>query len=223
MQSSKTTKTTIPVKRPPSNFKQQIRIAYDKDAQRREDSKTTRDTWKLKCREKFAHILKFENKQTVLEIGAGVGLDSLYLQQQGFDVLCTDLSPKMVEKATEKGLSAEVLDLYDITKLERKFDGVYSMNVLLHVPRQDLNHILDQIYQSLNTSGIFFYGVYGGADEEKVITDNSKMGLPRFFNFLSDKSLLDFVKMKFSVLSFDRVELGKGKDFYFQSLFLRKL
>src|SRR3989344_2776623 len=170
------------------NFKDELKVAYDSDAKRRDESENKREQWKLDLRQYFVGFLKKENKKTVLELGSGAGLDSIYFKKNGFDVLATDLSEEMVNMCRKRGLNAKVLDLYEIDKLERKFDAVFSLNVLLHVPRKDLENVLNSIHKILNNNGIFVYGVYGGMDEEKRITDKNKMGLPRFFSFLSDNT-----------------------------------
>lgn len=205
------------------NFKQQLKTAYDKDALRRDSAEGKRDQWKLDIRQQFVDLLKTEGKKTVLELGSGAGLDAKYFQDNGFDVLATDLSDEMIKMCKKRGLEAQSLDLYELASLGKKFDAIFSLNVLLHVPKNDLINVLQGIYEVLNPNGIFFYGVYGGMDEEKVITDKSKMNLPRLFSFLSDETLLKTVKELFEVVDFRTVDTGSDKpNFHFQSLFLRK-
>lgn len=205
------------------DFKQQLKQAYDKDAQRRDLLEDKRDKWKLDVRQKFAKMLVSEKKKTILELGSGAGIDASFFKDYGFDVLATDLSEEMVKMCQKRGVEAKVVDLYELGTLRRKFDAVFSMNVLLHVPKSDIQEVLDNVYNALNKDGLFFYGVYGGNDEEKIIVDKTKMGLPRLFSFLSDESLLKLVKNKFEVIDFETIDLGSAKpNFHFQSLFLRK-
>lgn len=158
-----------------------------------------------------------------MELGAGAGFDSKYFQDEGFNVLATDLSPEMVKMCKKRGLSARVVDLYNLSALNQSFDAIFSLNVLLHVPRNDLDLVLDSISDVLNENGIFFYGVYGGQDKEDTITDNSKMGMPRFFSFLTDDSLLKTVKDKFDVIDFQPIDIGSSSpNFHFQALILKK-
>lgn len=205
------------------NFKQQLKKAYDKDAKRRDQAEGKRDKWKLSLRKKFVNLLKDKNKKTILELGSGAGLDAKYFKDEGFDVLATDLSIGMVEMCKKRGLKAKVADLYHLASLKRKFDAIFSMNVLLHVPRKDLNKVLDNIARSLNDGGIFFYGVYGGYDKEETFVDKTKMGLPRFFSFLSDKTLQEVVQKSFEIINFKVIDFGSKKPgFHFQALFLVK-
>lgn len=205
------------------DFKQQLRIAYDKDAKRRISNSTTRDQWKIEARERFVKFLKKTHAKSILELGSGIGLDAKYFQDCGFNVLATDISPEMVNICKKHGLDARVFDVYDLESLNTPFDGIYSMNALLHIPKKDLDKILRNIHNRLNRNGLFFFGVYGGIDEERTITDETKMNLPRFFSFLSDDSLLKSVKNLFSVVDFRTIH-SKGKDpnIHFQSLLLKR-
>ncbi len=205
------------------DFKKQLKIAYDKDAQRRDSAEGKRDQWKLDVRQQFIDLLNRESKKTILELGSGAGLDAKFFQENGFDVLATDLSNEMVKMAKVRGLKAKVVDLYNLSKLGKTFDAIFSLNVLLHVPRKDLGHVLENICNALNKDGVFFYGVYGGKDEEVVFTDKSKMNLPRFFSFLTDKTLLQAVSERFISLDYQKIDIkGSQPGLHFQALFLRK-
>jgi len=205
------------------DFKDQLRVAYDSDAERRISNEETREVWKLDIRDSFLGLLQTENKTTMLELGAGVGTDSQFFKENGLDVLAVDLSEKMVEKCKEKGINSAVFDIYELSSLGTKFDAIYSLNVLLHIPKADLPNILTSISDTLYSKGLFFYGVYGGEDSEKTITDKSKMGLPRFFSFFSDEALLNLINDKFEIVSFKTIDVGsKDPTFHFQALTLRK-
>lgn len=205
------------------DFKKQLKIAYDKDAQRRDSAEGKRDQWKLDVRQQFIDLLNKESKKTILELGSGAGLDAKFFQENGFDVLATDLSPEMVKMCKKRGLHARVLDLYDLSSLNKKFDGVFSLNVLLHVPRKDLDSILEKILNVLTDGGLFLYGVYGGIDKEETLIDHDKMGLPRFFSFFSDDTLKKVVSKRFEIVSFETAKLHvKRADLHFQAILLRK-
>lgn len=207
------------------DLKVELVAAYDNDAQRRNDNADSRNSWKVATRKNFADFIQAEHKTTVLEIGAGAGLDSVYFQDRGFDILATDISPKMVDTCKYKALNAVTLDLYDLGTLQRQFDAIYSMNVLLHVPKKDLGQVLATIHEALTPNGIFFYGVYGGINKETVFTDSRRMNLPRFFSFLDDAKLQQAVLPLFEIINADVLDVGEtesGLQLHFQSLLLRK-
>ncbi|MEH6504402.1 MAG: class I SAM-dependent methyltransferase [Cycloclasticus sp.] len=64
----------------------------------------------------------------VLDVGAGAGSHSLYLQQQGLDVTAIDVSPASVEVMRKRGLkNVQLTDFYDDT--EGQFDTLmFLMN-----------------------------------------------------------------------------------------------
>lgn len=69
-----------------------------------------------------------ECKGRILDVGAGAGSHSLYLQQAGFDVSSIDISPLSVEVMQKRGLkNASLMDFYSIT--EQRFDTLlFLMN-----------------------------------------------------------------------------------------------
>ncbi|MFZ0544398.1 MAG: class I SAM-dependent methyltransferase, partial [Candidatus Promineifilaceae bacterium] len=136
-------------------LKDQLRQAYNAKAAER----NTRETpaWRQELRENFAAMLHQEKKQTLLELGAGPGIDGRFFQDQGFDVLCTDLSPEMVRLCQEKGLKAKLMDNTRLDDLPpASFDAVYAMNTLLHLPKDDLPAVLAAIQTVLKPDGLFF-------------------------------------------------------------------
>jgi cyclopropane fatty-acyl-phospholipid synthase-like methyltransferase len=203
-------------------FKHELREAYDADATRRTNNAKKRSQWKLDARQRFTDLLKHEGKSSILEIGAGAGLDAKFFQEEGFEVLATDLSPNMVTECRKIGLTARVLDIYELGKLGRKFDAIYSLNVLLHVPPEALDQVLASIRGILNENGLFFYGVYGGTNKEEIFTDPTRMNMPRYFSFLDDDTLVDRVSVLFDVVKSDTVDIGDEQaGLHFQSLLLR--
>ncbi|MFA6005717.1 MAG: class I SAM-dependent methyltransferase [Patescibacteria group bacterium] len=206
-----------------SDFKQQLKAAYDLDSKERLALEGVRDEWKSVVRRELALVFRSKNVRNILELGSGVGTDAKFFQDSGFNVLATDFSNGMVKICKEKGLDTMNLDLYDIATLQKKFDAVYTLNTLLHVPKKDLDVVLSDIHNVLNPGGIFFYGVYGGKDEEQIRSDKGRVKLPRFFSFLSDDSLLRVVKDKFKIFEFKTIDTGsKIPWFHFQSLTLIK-
>ena len=77
--------------------------AAERDVREKEASKVDE-------RRRFLDLLRNRGATSLLEVGAGTGHDSLYFQRQGLRVLCTDLSPAMVELCRAKGLDAQVAD-----------------------------------------------------------------------------------------------------------------
>jgi len=114
------------------------------------------------------------------------------------------------------------MDVSEIGKIGRKFDGVYSMNVMLHVSNEEIGSVLKTIRNTLNKDGLFFYGSYGNKDEVRTIIDNTKMGMPRKFFFRSDETLQKIVSKDFETIEYKKIALKKEVDLHFQSLLLKR-
>ena len=79
------------------------------------------DEFKVRERSEFLRFLKAEERETLLEIGCGPGQDAQFFQDQGFQVLAVDNTPTMVKLTAEKGVTARLLDCYDLDKINERF------------------------------------------------------------------------------------------------------
>ncbi|MDP9310282.1 MAG: class I SAM-dependent methyltransferase [Chloroflexota bacterium] len=199
-------------------LKDNLRVAYDRNAAERDGY--AKELWKVAERQHFLALLQAEHKQSLLELGAGPGTDSLFFQQHGLAVTATDLSPEMIKRCRAKGLTAYVLDFSDLQMPANSFDAVYALNSLLHLPKRDLPHVLQRIHTILKPRGLFYFGVYGGHDHEGPLPNDS-YDPPRFFSFYTDEHLHQRVRNVFDVLSYTPITLGEN-NFHFQSFVLRK-
>lgn len=197
-----------------------LRAAYDRKADER-DHAALQD-WKAAERQNFLALLRQEGRQTLLELGAGPGHDSLFFQQQGLDVTAVDLSPAMVALCRAKGLRAEVMDMARLGFAAGSFAAVYAFNSLLHLPKAELPGVLREIARVLDPGGLFFMGVYGGLDQEGVWA-NDTYEPQRFFAFYTDDDLQRVVAAVFDIVAFHVVAVnGHDDGLHFQSLTLRR-
>ncbi len=202
-----------------SNLRSALREFYDQSAQDREGGETA--GWKVSERANFLALLQREKKQTLLEIGAGVGRDGKFFQDQGMRVICIDLSSEMAVFCKQKGLDARVMDMGDLQFPAASFDAVYAMNSLLHLPKTEFPLVLGQISRVLKPGGLFYLGVYGGYNHEGIREDDF-IEPKRFFSFFSDERIQQAAAKVFDVLDFHTVDYRPGSSLHFQSATLRK-
>jgi SAM-dependent methyltransferase len=134
-----------------------LRKAYGPVAAAERDGRE-KAAFKVDERRRFLDLLRDRGVTSLLEVGAGTGHDSLYFQEQGLRVLCTDLSPAMVESCRAKGLDARVAEFLGLGVPPASFEAVYAMNCLLHVPTPDLPHVLEAIGEVLVPRGLSMWG-----------------------------------------------------------------
>lgn len=202
-------------------LKQNLSDAYDRESSNRNEVKT--QTWKIIERQSFLQTLVHEQKQSLLEIGAGPGKDSLFFAHQGLNVQATDLSEEMVKRCQEKGLKAQVMSFDDLVFPSESFDAVWALNCLLHVPKKALPQILKEIKRILKTDGLFYMGVYGGIDQEGV-WDEDFHEPKRFFSFFEDADLEKLLRNYFEVEGFNKIPMNHNNSgpTHFQGFILRK-
>jgi SAM-dependent methyltransferase len=86
----------------------------------------------------------------VLDIGAGVGQNSIYLASCGFNVLATDISTVAIERiraradASRVSLRADVHDIVD-QELEKSFDVIICAGVLHHLYTDDALSVIKKL------------------------------------------------------------------------------
>jgi SAM-dependent methyltransferase len=195
----------------------QLERIYDAAVERR--AKTPLEQWKLPERAAFLELLVGEGRHSLLEIGAGTGVHGRFFADAGFDVVCTDLSASMIEHCRAQGLVAVQQDFLHLD-LGRRFDAVFAMNCLLHVPREDLPAALAVVRSTLYAGGLFYLGQYGGIVQDGIFADDTYEP-KRYFSFLEDEDLRAVAGEHFEIESFRAVDIGSDDGEHFQSLVLR--
>ena len=178
-----------------------LRAFYD--AAVKERDAMAKQQFKLDERAVFLDRLLVAEARSLLEIGAGTGQDSVFFADAGLDVTAVDLSPEMVRKCQEKGLTAAVRDVKHLDFPSESFDAVFTLNCLLHVPNADLPEALSAIRTVLRPGGLLFVGLWGGESVEGVRPEDQ-----RFFSFRTDEELFGYLSRSFEVVEFHTIEDG---------------
>jgi 2-polyprenyl-3-methyl-5-hydroxy-6-metoxy-1,4-benzoquinol methylase len=121
-----------------------------------------RYAWHYHLRDLFGSLAGSRGR--LLEIGSGIGVDSIRLARCGFDVTAVDLTPEAIETARAYATArdveidfrvgnAESLDFPDAT-----FDVVYSFGVLHHTP--DIYRAIAEVHRVLKPDGTAYVMLY---------------------------------------------------------------
>ena len=191
--------------------------SYEKYAHER--ASRSPDEFKVQERSEFLKFLKDDRRKTLLEIGCGPGQDAQFFQAQGFKVLAVDNTPMMVKFTAEKGIPAQVLDCYDLNEINERFDAVYTMNCLLHIPKRDFDQVLRLISDRLNESGLMYLGIWGDQNFEGI-WKKDRYEPKRFFSFWKTEALLEVLQRSFRLEYYRRLEPHEGR--VFNSFIVRK-
>ncbi len=118
----------------------------------------------------------------ILELGCGAGGDTAEMLAQGFDVRATDGSPEMAAVAAKRlGRPVDTLLFHELDAVAA-YDGVWANACLLHVPRDQLAHVLSLICRALKPGGVFFASYKEGEE-------GGRDALDRYYNYPSQEWL----------------------------------
>ena len=201
-------------------IKGNLKRFYDQDAKRRIEKVVT-EKWKIAQRAAFLRRCKEASADRILEVGSGIGRDSLFFKQEGRHAFPIDLSAAMVLHCRSKGLPACRMDGYHLAYGDDTFDAVWSLNVLLHIPKANINGVWQEIRRVMKPGAIFFLGVYGGPDSEGVWEEDWNQP-HRFFSFFTDDEIHSRIQQVFRLLSFDPIDISRPTH-HFQALTLQKI
>jgi 2-polyprenyl-3-methyl-5-hydroxy-6-metoxy-1,4-benzoquinol methylase len=100
----------------------------------------------------------------ILEIGSGPGWEADFLETLGVSVRRTDATRRFLEIQAARGKKGDVLNVIT-DDLGGPYDAIVAMCVLIHVPRDHIDHVLKKIAQALRPSGSFLVSMRVGEGE----------------------------------------------------------
>jgi 2-polyprenyl-3-methyl-5-hydroxy-6-metoxy-1,4-benzoquinol methylase len=116
----------------------------------------------LLSRYKFVSKL-FENFDHVLEIGCGDGTGSIIVKQAVKNLTAVDFDPIFIENAMERQdekwpINFQVHDIMQ-DSLPNKFDGIFALDVLEHIPKDVEDLFIKNSLKSLKDTGVCIFGM----------------------------------------------------------------
>lgn len=116
-------------------------------------SEETKITEKLKNKDLIrSFILKnLEKDKSILDVGCGIGVDTIHFKSLGYDIEGCDVSDKALVLAKER--DQDIFFKKDFIKesTDKKYDIIYSNDVIEHIDDYDM--FLQNIRESLKAGG----------------------------------------------------------------------
>lgn len=164
------------------------------------------DPQRTEWRSGFIEQLKSEGRTDVLEIGCGPGRDAPSLAAEGLRVVGLDLSGENAKLTSAAGVPALQGSLYRLPVAGGRFDAVWTMSTLVHVPDRRFDEAMSQIRDAVAPGGLVGMGLWGGVDHEGL-SDFDSFDPPRFFSARSHE------RIKRMLSAYGTVELFETKDY----------
>ncbi|OAM08438.1 tellurite resistance protein [Acinetobacter baumannii] len=113
-------------------------------------------------------LAELPERAFILDVGCGVGRDTLALKKKGYKVDAIDYSEALVKKAIQlTGVQVRLKSFYEIDKHEI-YDGVWACASLLHCERNRLVEVVGKLINALKPHGVLYMSFkYGDSDREK--------------------------------------------------------
>jgi 2-polyprenyl-3-methyl-5-hydroxy-6-metoxy-1,4-benzoquinol methylase len=174
------------------------------------------DDWWVEGVNKYISL--FKKDDFILDVGCGAGVKAKYLSEYGLKILGIDFSDKLIEIAKREVPEANFLvhDFNDAESINHTFDGIFMQAVLLHVPKKEVNHVLQGLSKKLKKDGYIYISVkekqVNGIEEEVVTENDYGYDYERFFSYFTLDELKRYLlNCGFELIFSDIIDSGKSK------------
>ena len=155
----------------------------------------------------------------ILDLGCGSGRDSMNFMKLGYEVTAVDGSKELAKKASVLLGKEVIVNTFEELELKEKFHGIWACASLLHIKREDLKIVLNNLYNNLEDNGVFYMSFKYG--EKEYVDDKN-----RYFNCFTDESIIGFINenTKFNILGLYITEdkLGRVNEVKWLNLICNK-
>ena len=146
----------------------------------------------------------FDKSGKTLDLGAGIGRDTEWLKNQGYEVMGIDASEGMLAVARERypHLKFEKDSLPSLATLENEsFQNIFCCAVLMHLPQEQLASAIENILRITKASGRIIISIRAsdGAEER----ENGKLYTTIIPEFLENYAKEFGGKLLLSVENYD--------------------
>lgn len=172
--------------------------------------------------ERFVKLLKKnQNNPKVLDIGCGPGRDAKTFVEEDIEVIGIDISEEMLNIARKTVPDAEFkkIDMRNLPFDSNSFDGIWSAGSLQHIPKEEMDELLSDLYRVLKDGGILFSDLREGEGELIEETEDYGETIQRFMVYWQKDEFIQHLKeAEFEILNEKAVEerwsdTGEKRDF----------
>ena len=155
----------------------------------------------------------------ILDLGCGSGRDSMNFMKLGYEVTAVDGAKELAKKASALLGKEVIVSTFEELELKEKFHGIWACASLLHIKREDLKTVLNNLYNNLDDNGVFYMSFKYG--EKEYVDDKN-----RYFNCFTDESIISFINenTKYNILGLYITEdkLGRVNEVKWLNLICNK-
>jgi len=134
--------------------------------------------------DEFLSLMQAERRRSVVEFGAGPGLDGARFVDAGHRYVGVDLAHGNALLAAERNVTVVQADIAALPFAPGAFDAGWSMSTLMHVPEADVSATVSELVRLLRPGAPLFVGLWGG-DQGQIVSEQGVDGQRRMFSLRS--------------------------------------
>jgi len=193
----------------PTNFDRQLRTrdnwrakkAFDDVAEKYQLMWSQLEPWQLEEREEFTSLL---DGTTVLDVGCGPGRDLKLFNSWGLNAIGIDISKRMLKLAPH-GLLVKA-DMRSLPFADECIHGLWACQCVTHIPKSELNVVLNEFFRMLKPKGVVFISVnFGYGERYEEIGDLGVKSTRSFYTLPELKRTLQ----RFTIIKSEEKRWGK--------------
>lgn len=178
---------------------------YDKFAKKYEENNAVKTENELE--KEISLFLENVEGKKILDLGSGPGNISLIFRNKGFEPLCVDFSGEMIKLCKEKGLNAVQSNIEELN-LSESFGGIWANASLLHISKNNLPSVIQNVYDLLLPKGVFFIGMKEGDFEGYEFREHYPE-VKRYFSYYKKEELEKILRKLFDIIYFREINFRK--------------
>ncbi len=176
---------------------------------------------RVELRGRFAELLRGERISTLLDVGAGPGLDTKRWHADGFRVVGLDLTHANIERMRAAGLTGVTGSLYELPFRAGAFDALWTMSTFVHVPHDRFDEAITEMLRVVVPGAPLGIGTWGGLDFEGV-PEFGELRPYRFFSLASHDRWREMLARHAEVELFETSESTGGQGWEYQFAVVRR-
>ena len=131
----------------------------------------------------------------ILDFGCGSGRDTKAFLNLGYKVDAADGSAELCRRASEyTGVPVRQMLFSELEAVDT-YDGIWACASILHLPKPELNTVLNKISIALKDNGILYtsfkYGTFEGMRNNRYFTDFTEKTLIRFWKNIEHLTIIE--------------------------------
>lgn len=133
--------------------------------------------------------------EKILDFGCSSGRDSKYFLEHGYQVTSIDGSEELCKKASQlTGQEVLCLNFKDI-KFENELHGIWACASILHLPEDELCHMIGKMNTALKRGGVIYvsfkYGDFSGERNGRYFTNMTEEKLVKIISAIDGLEIVE--------------------------------